>query len=39
VRYVVVGELERKDYQAPGLAKFAPLTVAFTQGGTTIYQR
>lgn len=39
VRYVVVGELERKDYQAAGLEKFAELAVAFSRGGTTIYQR
>jgi len=39
VKYVVVGELERKDYQAAGLEKFAGLTVAFAHGGTTIYQR
>jgi len=39
VRYVVVGELERKDYQAAGLAKFTALPVAFSRGGTTIYQR
>jgi YYY domain-containing protein len=39
VRYIVVGELERKEYQATGLAKFAELPVAFTQGGTTIYRR
>ena len=39
VRYVVVGELERKDYQAAGLAKFAQLQVAFAQGSVTLYQR
>lgn len=39
VQYVVVGEVERKDYQARGLEKFAQLKVAFSQGGTTIYQR
>lgn len=39
VKYVAVGELERKDYQAAGLEKFAQLTVAFSHGGTTIYQR
>jgi len=37
VRYVVVGELERKDYPPAGLAKFAELPVAFSHGGTTIY--
>jgi len=39
VQYVVVGEVERKDYQARGLEKFAQLQVAFSHGGTTIYQR
>jgi YYY domain-containing protein len=39
VQYIAVGELERKDYQAAGLAKFAALKVAFARGGTTIYQR
>ncbi len=39
VKYIVVGELERKDYQAAGLAKFAQLPVAFSRGGTTIYRR
>jgi YYY domain-containing protein len=39
VKYVVVGELERKEYQAAGLEKFAQLPVAFTHGGLTIYQR
>jgi YYY domain-containing protein len=39
VKYIVVGELERKDYQAAGLAKFAELPVAFAQGGTTLYRR
>jgi YYY domain-containing protein len=39
VKYVVVGELERKDYQAAGLAKFAQLPVAFSRGGTTVYRR
>ena len=33
VKYVAVGELERKDYQAAGLEKFAQLTVAFSHGG------
>jgi YYY domain-containing protein len=37
VRYVIVGELERKDYPPAGLEKFAELPVAFSQGGTTIY--
>jgi YYY domain-containing protein len=39
VRYIVVGELERKDYQAAGLQKFQQLKVAFSQGGTTVYER
>jgi len=39
VKYIVVGELERKDYQAAGLAKFAQLPVAFARGGTTVYRR
>ena len=39
VKYIVVGELERKDYQAAGLAKFAQLPVAFSHGGTTVYRR
>jgi YYY domain-containing protein len=39
VKYVVVGELERKDYRAAGLQKFAELAAAFTRGTTTIYQR
>lgn len=38
VRYIVVGELERK-HHAAGLQKFAALQVAFRQGGTTLYQR
>lgn len=39
VKYIVVGELERKDYRPAGLEKFAQLPVAFTRGTTTIYQR
>jgi len=39
VQYVVVGDVERKDYQAAGLAKFAQLKTAFSHGGTTIYER
>jgi YYY domain-containing protein len=39
VKYIVVGELERKDYQAAGLAKFAQLPVAFSHGGITLYRR
>src|ERR1700687_4291421 len=39
IAYIAVGELERKDYRAPGLEKFAQLRVAFRHGGTAIYQR
>lgn len=39
VRYVVLGDLERKQYKTPGLQKFETLKVAFRQGGTTIYER
>ena len=39
VRYIVVGELERKDYAAAGLAKFAALKVAFTHGTVSVYER
>jgi uncharacterized membrane protein len=39
VEYIVVGEIERKDYQARGVEKFSQLKVAFARGGTTIYQR
>jgi YYY domain-containing protein len=39
VQYIVVGELERKDYQAAGLEKFTALPVAFSHGGTTLYKR
>ena len=39
VKYVVVGGLERKEYQAAGLEKFAQLQVAFAHDGLTIYQR
>ncbi len=39
VKYVVVGELERKEYQAAGVEKFAQLPVAFAHGGLVIYQR
>lgn len=39
VRYIVVGDVERKEYSASGLQKFMTLTVAFQQGGTTVYQR
>jgi YYY domain-containing protein len=41
VRYVFVGELERKTYPAEGLAKFANDAAAFTEvfrsGGTAVY--
>jgi YYY domain-containing protein len=39
IKYVLVGDLERKDYQAAGLEKFAQLKAAFTRGGTTVYER
>jgi len=39
VRYIVVGDVERKEYSAAGLQKFSDLKVAFRQGGTTVYQR
>jgi len=39
VQYIIVGEIERKEYSAAGLQKFGDLKVAFRQGGTTIYQR
>jgi len=39
VQYVIVGELERKDYQADGLSKFTALPVVFSHGGTTLYRR
>jgi YYY domain-containing protein len=37
VTYIVVGELERKDYQAVGLQKFESLKPVFTSGDTTVY--
>ena len=39
VKYIVVGELERRDYQAAGLAKFTQLSPVFSHGGTAIYRR
>ena len=39
VEYIVVGELERKEYAATGLEKFNVLKTAFKQGRTTVYQR
>jgi YYY domain-containing protein len=39
VRYILIGELERKDYQASGLQKFDALEVAFRSGPTIIYRR
>jgi len=39
VKYIAVGELERKDYPAAGLEKFQTLKVVFTEGDTTIYER
>lgn len=39
VRYVVVGEMERRKYPAAGLAKFEALEVAYRSGGTVLYRR
>lgn len=39
VRYVVVGELERKEYKPSGLGKFGAWQAVFTRGGTTIFER
>ncbi len=39
VRYIVVGELERKDFRPDSLEKFRQLRVAFSRGQTTIYER
>ncbi|MCX8072083.1 MAG: DUF2298 domain-containing protein [Candidatus Binatia bacterium] len=39
VRYIVIGELERRDFKAESLEKFNRLRVAFSQGRTTIYER
>lgn len=39
VRYILVGEYERRDYQASGLQKFDALDVAFRSGQTIIYKR
>lgn len=39
VRYIVVGELERKDYKPFGLEKFKALKVAYASSGTTLYER
>ncbi len=39
VRYIVVGELERKDHAAAGLEKFASLPVAFRHGQSVLYVR
>ncbi len=39
VRYIVVGELERRDFKPESLEKFRQLRVAFSQGSTTIYER
>jgi len=38
VKFVIVGELERKDYGS-GVDKFQALHVAFARGGTTVYER
>lgn len=39
VRFVVVGELERRDHAGPGLAKFESLPVAVRSGATVVYDR
>jgi uncharacterized membrane protein len=39
VRYILVGEFERRDYQPSGLQKFDDLEVAFRSGQTVIYKR
>ncbi|MCK6556616.1 DUF2298 domain-containing protein [Candidatus Binatia bacterium] len=39
VRYVIVGELERKEYKPSGLSKFEPWRAVFNRGGTTVYER
>lgn len=39
VKYIAVGELERKEYPAVGLAKFAGLEKVVESGGTAIYKR
>jgi YYY domain-containing protein len=39
VRYILVGELERRDHQPAGLAKFDGLEAAFRSGQTVIYKR
>ena len=38
VQYIIVGELERKDYPH-GVEKFASLPVAFRHGNTVVYRR
>lgn len=38
VRYIVVGDLERQQYQPSGLRKFESLEVAFQSDGTTVYR-
>lgn len=39
VRYVIVGEVERKDYKPAGLGKFGAWQAVFNRGDTTIYER
>jgi uncharacterized membrane protein len=39
IKYVAVGELERKDHPAQGLAKFTELKEVFRRGNTAIYER
>lgn len=38
VQYIVVGELERRDFRPEALEKFAALPVAFSSGQTTVYR-
>ena len=39
VRFIVVGELERRDHPGAGLAKFESLPVAVRSGATVVYDR
>ncbi|GIW44440.1 MAG: hypothetical protein KatS3mg077_1722 [Candidatus Binatia bacterium] len=39
VRYIVVGEIERRDFKPESLEKFQRLRAVFAQGRTTIYER
>jgi uncharacterized membrane protein len=38
ITFVIVGDLERQQYNGPGLEKFASLPVAFQSGAVTIYR-